>query len=91
MIQVLALIEYLYLIGTWFNVTPFFLNDICLKEIGQRAQDTITILGSIINIVTWETLYDHLMSTRIFTLILIKIFMWAPKTMRKVAIASVWI
>ena len=46
---------YLYLIGTWFNVTPIvFLNDNCLKEIGQRAQDTITIIGSITNIVTWE-------------------------------------
>ena len=44
-----------------------------LKEIGLHAQNMLTILGSIVN-VSGETLYDHLMSTRIFTLITNKIF-----------------
>ena len=40
----------------------------CLKEVGLQAQNTVTILGSIINII-WEDLYDHSMTTRIFALI----------------------
>ena len=36
-----------------------------------------------------EDLYDHLMSTRNFTLILNKI--WTPKVIRKAAMASIWI
>lgn len=35
----------------------------------------------------WEYPDDHLMSTIIFTLIGNEMFMWAPKTMRKVAMA----
>ena len=40
--------------------------DVCLKEIEQRAQ-------KINNRHDWKDLYDHLMSTRIFTLIMNKI------------------
>ena len=36
-----------------------------------------------------EDLYDYLISTKIFTLIMNKICIWAPKFMRKVAMASV--
>ena len=39
----------------------------------------------------WRDVYGHLMSTRIFTLIIKKIFKWAPKVMRKVATALIWI
>ena len=35
-------------------------------------------------------LHDHLMSTRIFTLIMIEIFIWAPKNMRQVATSMIW-
>ena len=45
-----------------------------LKEIGLRAQYMMTILGSIVNIIGRGNLYDHLMSTRIFTLIMNKKF-----------------
>jgi hypothetical protein len=41
--------------------------DMFLKEIGLRAQNTLTVLGSIVNIIG-EDIYDHLMSMRIFTL-----------------------
>ena len=36
-------------------------------------------------------LYDNFLSTRIFTSIMNKIFVLAPKIMRKVATASIWI
>ena len=39
----------------------------------------------------WRDLYDHLMSTRIFTFIVNKIFMWAPKVMRQVTLGTIWI
>ena len=45
--------------------------DMCLKKIELRAQNMTAILGSIINII--GDLYDHLMSTRIFTLIMYEI------------------
>ena len=46
-----------------------------LEEIGLCAQNLITILGSMVNISLGEgELYDHLMSRRIFTLIMNKIF-----------------
>ena len=35
-------------------------------------------------------LYDHLMSTRIFTLIMNKLFIWAPKMMRQMAMGTIW-
>ena len=47
----------------------------CLEEIGLHAQNMLIILvGSVINIL--RDLCDHLISTRIFTLIVNKIFMW---------------
>jgi hypothetical protein len=41
--------------------------DMGLKEIGLHVQNMITILGSIVNSIGRD-LYDHLMSTIIFTL-----------------------
>ena len=38
-----------------------------LQETGLRAQNILTILGSIVNII-WRDLYYHLMSSRMFTL-----------------------
>ena len=43
----------------------------------------LKILGSIVNIIGWK-LYDHFMSTKMFTLITIEMFICAPKIMRKV-------
>ena len=51
----------------------------------------IIILGSIVNILILEDLHDHFMSTRIFTLIMNKIFIGAPKIVRKVARTSIYI
>ena len=59
---------------------------ICLKEIRQYIQTMITILNPIANIIRKErqrNLYDHLMSTRIFTLIMNKTFIRTPRTMKK--------
>ena len=42
------------------------------KEIGVSAQDMITFLGFK---VYWRDMYDHLVSKKIFTLIMNKIFM----------------
>ena len=47
--------------------------DMRLKKIGVHAQNMITILVSIVNIIE-EDLYDHLMSTRISLLIMNKRF-----------------
>jgi hypothetical protein len=46
----------------------------CSKEIGLCAQNMTNILNSIVNIIGGN-LYDHLMSTKIFTLIMNEIFM----------------
>ena len=51
--------------------------DMCLKEIGVRTQNTIIILGSIMNIV--ENLYDHLMSMGVFTLIMNRALKWCSQ------------
>jgi hypothetical protein len=45
----------------------------CLKEIRLHAHNMLTILGSMVN-TTGGDLYDRLMSMRIFTLIINKIF-----------------
>ena len=47
--------------------------DKCLEEIRLCVQNTLTIIGSIIDIVRGH-LYDHLMSTRISTLIENKVY-----------------
>ena len=41
--------------------------DTCLIEIGLRAQNMLTILGSMVNMIEAD-LHDHLMDTRTFTL-----------------------
>ena len=63
--------------------------DMCPKEIDLHAQKMIIVLGSIVNII--EGIHDYLKSTRIFILIMNKIFIQAPKIMRKVATTSIWI
>ena len=47
------------------------------EEIKESAQNTIITIVSIINIVGGD-LHDHLMSTRISTLIMNKNFIWTP-------------
>lgn len=49
--------------------------DECLEVIGLHAQNVTTILGLIDDIVVGKGLYDHLMSTRIVTITMKKIFM----------------
>jgi hypothetical protein len=56
--------------GLWLQEQA---KDVCLEDKGLRAQDTLTIIGSIVNIIGGD-LYDHIMSTRIFTLVMNKIF-----------------
>ena len=46
-------------------------NYMCLNKIGLRAQSMLTIEDSKINI-NWENPYDHLINTRIFTLMMNK-------------------
>ena len=48
------------------------------------------ILGSKVDM-TGEDLYNHLMSTRIFTLMMNNIFISAPKIMRQMAMSTIWI
>ena len=64
--------------------------NMCSKKIGLHAQNMRTILNLIFNI-NGKDPCDHLMSTHVFTLIMIKIFIRALKIMRKVAKALMWI
>ena len=79
----------------WYVVCCGFKNGyrkgiMSLKEIGMCAQNVITFLGSIVNIIEGD-LYGHLMSTRVFTFIKNQMFVCALKFMRKVAMALIWI
>ena len=84
----LKLVTFLYLTSAfkWYVIRFDYKNgyqiDIRLKEIGVRAENMITTLGSIGSIIG-EHLYDHLMSTRTFNLIMSKTFILALKVMRK--------
>ena len=60
--------------------------DMHVKEIRLHAENIITVLDSITNIVGRD-LYDHFIITRIYTFIMNKIFLRAPKIMRKVTMA----
>ena len=79
-------------LGTYSNWTPIFewyvvgvgakngyRKDKCLKEIGLCTQN----YSRFNNQHEWKNLYDHLMNIRIFTLIMNKIFIWAPRSMNK--------
>ena len=63
--------------------------DIILEEIRLCVQNILlTIIGSIVNIIGGGgrgDLYDHLISLRILTLTINKIFIGAPKFMTKIA------
>ena len=60
-----------------------------LKELGLHAQNhNHSMLKSQQN---WGDLYDHLMSTTLFTLVMNKVIRWALNMMRKVATALIWI
>ena len=63
--------------------------DTSLEKIWLHAQNTLTILDSIVNMIL-EDLCDHSMSTKIFTLIMNKIFISAQKIWKKVATALIW-
>ena len=56
------------------------------------AQIIITIVGSILNKI-WGGgyVYDHLMSMRIFNMIMGNIFIQSPKMMRNAVMASIWL
>ena len=64
-----------------------------LKEIGLHAHIMLTILGSLVNMIggVGRGLYDQLMSWRIFTLIMNKIFIRALNFTRQMAMGTVWI
>ena len=61
----------------WYVIKFSFRNgyqkNMCLNEIRLRAQNMITVRGSIAHIIEGNP-YDHLMSMKIFTLIMNKIF-----------------
>lgn len=49
----------------------------CLKVIRLYAQNLLTILGSIVNVLEREPISDHLMSKRIFTLTMSSEKLWS--------------
>ena len=55
----------------WCGSNNRYQKDMCLEEIGLRAQNMIAILGSIIEIAVGGTC----MSTRIFTSLIYKTFL----------------
>ena len=73
LLRLVILIKHLQLSGMWLGVAPRIdTKKTYLKETGLHAQNMITILGSINNIIGWT--YDHLMSMRMFTFIMNKIY-----------------
>ena len=69
--------------------TNEYQKDMCLKEIGLRAQNILTILNLIINMIGGT--YTTTEWAHIFTLTMDKLFNPTLKIMRKVAPRSKWI
>ena len=65
--------------------------DMCSKENGLCAQNMLTILHFIVNIIGVGDLYDHIKSMRIFTMIMNEIFICTLKIMRQMAMSTFWI
>ena len=69
----------------------------CLKEARLYSPSIIIIQNLVVNIIVdgggggGVDLYENLMSTRIFTLMMNKIFIKAPKMIRRADTASTWI
>ena len=75
-ISVLFLLGRLYLSG-WCGSKNGHQKDMFLNEVGTCAQNMITILSSIVNMIGGRRggdLYHHVMSMRIFALLMNKIF-----------------
>ena len=66
----------------WCGSENGYQKGLCFRETGLRAQNTITALGSIVNIIEGD-LCDRSMSTIMFTLIMNKMITWAPKIIRQ--------
>ena len=81
-----------YLSGVWSDVDlrTDTKKTCVLIEIGLHALSMLTILNSMVNVVGGD-IYDQFLRERIFTLIMSKIFTWAPKIMRKMAMGTIWI
>ena len=80
------LVQFMHFSGTWFGMAPRSLpEDTCSKEIGLCFQGMKTFLNSIVNMIGGTYVYDHFNNTKIFTLIMNKMSIWAPKIMRKEA------
>ena len=87
---IFILLGHLYLSSMWFGATPRLgIKMTCFKEIGLCVQNTIIILGSIVNLIRGGPIRSCNIH-EIFTLIMNKIFIWAPRIMRKVAMALIW-
>ena len=80
--QVIFLIRHLYLSGVWLRM--YLRTDSKKTCVSKRLDYVLIRLGSIVNTIR-EGLYDYLMTSRIFTLIMNKTYIWAPKIMRKTA------
>ena len=62
----------------------------CLEEIGLRAQKMLTILGSLVN-VNGRELYDQVMNMKIYILIMNKVFIRVPKSVRLMTMGTIQI
>ena len=62
-----------------------------LKKIGLRVPNMCKLHFKLNSQCSEGGIYDHVLSTRIFTLIINVIFIQVPKDMRKVARALIWI
>lgn len=72
-------VQELLLNGVWLGLdVRTHTQKMCFQEIGLCAQNVLAILHSIVRHYCWGDLYDQLMSTRIATLMMNKIFM-SPK------------
>ena len=58
--------------------------DVCFEKIGLHTQILLIVLTSIIDIIGIGDLCDPLMNSRIFTLMMYKIFIAVPQSMRQI-------
>jgi hypothetical protein len=65
----------------WCGSKNGYQKGMCLKEIGLCVQKMITIVSSLVNTIERD-LYDHLMGTKIFALMMNEIFIQILKIMK---------
>ena len=92
LIRLVFIFRHLYFSGVWLvlDINTDIQKDVCFKGIGSRAQNLLSIPTVIADVIQGD-LYDHIESTRIFTLAVIMIFIWPLKVPWEITEGTIWI